>query len=144
MKKLFFFLYLQCIAIGLFAWGQTGHRVVAQIAQNHLHPKTAKQLFEIMGHESLVEASTWMDHIKSDSTYDHTHAWHYVTIPDGETYATSEKSMKGDAYEAINRMKEIIKSENSTKQEKKEAVRMLTHLVGRIIIYVCWFVRMIY
>ena len=123
---------MQCIVIGLCAWGQTGHRVVAQIAQNHISDKTAEQLFEIMGHESLVEASTWMDNIKSDSSYDHTHAWHYVTIPDGETYATAKKSEGGDAYEAIVRMMETLKDDNSTLQEKREAIRMLTHLVGDI------------
>ena len=132
MKKIFFILSLQCFVVSVFAWGQTGHRVVAQIAQNHLSDNAAKQIFEIMGHESLVEASTWMDNIKSDSTYDHTHAWHYVTIPNGETYESSEKSDKGDAYEAILRMKMAIKDANSTMEEKRDAIRMLTHLIGDV------------
>lgn len=132
MKKIVFILSLQFLAVSVFAWGQTGHRVIAQIAQNHLSKNAAKQIFEIMGHESLVEASTWMDNIKSDSAYDHTHSWHYVTIPNGENYASSEKNDQGDAYEAILRMKEIIKDENSLKEEKRDAIRMLTHLIGDI------------
>src|SRR5690554_2243510 len=74
-----------------FGWGQTGHRVVAQIAQNHLNTSTKKALLDILGNKSLVEASSWMDDIKSDKVYDHTHAWHYVTVPNGETYQTAEK-----------------------------------------------------
>jgi hypothetical protein len=92
--------------------------------------KTKKELAKIMGHESLVEASTWMDNIKSDEKYDHTHAWHYVTIPDGMEYNSAEKSDKGDAYEAIKRMIEILKNDVSSNEEKREAVRMLVHLVG--------------
>ena len=102
--------------LSAFSWGQTGHRVVGQIAQNHLSKKAKKELASIMGHESLVEASTWMDNIKSDKSYNHMRSWHYVTIPDGETYASSEKSDKGDAYEAIDRMVKILKDETKSKQ----------------------------
>lgn len=121
-----------CFSSGVLAWGQIGHRVVGQIAQNHLSKKAKKQLSIIMGHESLVQASTWMDNIKSDEQYDHMKPWHYVTIPDGETYATSKKSDKGDAYEAIERMIDILKDENKSRSEKRDAVAILTHLVGDI------------
>ncbi len=116
----------------LLAWGQTGHRAIAQIAINHLDNKTKKRLFEIMGHESLVEASTWMDEIRSDSTWDYVKTWHYVTIPDGETYVSSEKEEKGDVVEAIGRMKEIIQDEGKSKEEKRNAIAMLVHLIGDV------------
>lgn len=111
------------------AWGQTGHRVVGKVAENHLSKKAQKGLWEIMGHESLADASTWMDNIKSDPNYRFASPWHYVTVPDGQTYATAEKSEDGDVYEATQRMIAIIKSD-TTKEAKKIAVRMLVHLVG--------------
>lgn len=114
------------------AWGQTGHRVVGKVAENHLSKKAKEALECIMGYEGLAEASTWMDNIKSDSVYDHTHQWHYVTIPDGKDYHSCEVADGGDAYEAINRMVSIIKNNEASKQEKVEAIRMLTHLVGDI------------
>ncbi len=132
MKKVILVASFYIFTLSVFGWGQTGHRVVAQIAQNHLSNKVSKQLFEIMGNESLVEASTWMDNIKSDSTFDYARAWHYVTIPEGKNYETSEKSDKGDAYEAINRMKAILKDGESSQEEKRNAIRMLTHLIGDI------------
>jgi hypothetical protein len=116
----------------VFGWGQTGHRVVAEIAQNHLSKKAQKAIHRLMGHESLVEASTWMDNIKSDEAYDHTHAWHYVTIPDGQNYQTAEKNEKGDAYEAIERMIQTLENEKADQQAQREALRMLVHLVGDI------------
>lgn len=116
----------------LLAWGQTGHRVVGKIAQNHLSKKAKKELAIIMGHESLVQASTWMDNIKSDDQYDHMKPWHYVTIPDGQSYESSEKSEKGDAFEAIDRMVAILKDDNKSIAEKRNAVAILTHLIGDI------------
>ena len=115
-----------------FAWGQTGHRVVGKIAENHLSKKAKSALACIMGTEGLVEASTWMDNIKSDDKYDHTHQWHYVTIPDGKDYHNCEVAEGGDAYESINRMIAIIKNKEASKAEKIEAIRMLTHLVGDV------------
>lgn len=120
------------ISLTAFGWGQTGHRVIGKIAENHLSKKAKEALRTIMGHESLAEASTWMDEIRSDNKYDHTHPWHYMSVPEGQTYATCEKNSKGDIFEAIGRMQEIIKNQNSTQVEKKHAIRMLTHLVGDI------------
>lgn len=130
MKKLTLFLAISLMSVYAFGWGQIGHRAVAFVAQKHLNNKAKAALFELMGHESLVEASTWMDNIKSDSAYDHTHAWHYVTIPNGDSYQTIEKSAKGDAYEATLRMIETLKNPKASKDEKVEALRMLVHLVG--------------
>lgn len=130
MKKTINTLLLCAMSLSVFAWGQTGHRVVAEIAQQRLSKKAKSELAKIMGHESLVEASTWMDNIKSDTNYKHTHSWHYVGVPDGKTYADIEKSKKGDAYESILRMKAIAKDPNSTMKQKREAIRMLAHLIG--------------
>ena len=49
------------ISIASFGWGQTGHRAIGKIAESHLTEKAKKALSEIMGNESLAEASTWMD-----------------------------------------------------------------------------------
>jgi hypothetical protein len=130
MKKNCLTIVLNLLVVSVFAWGQTGHRVVAEVAQNHLSKKARKNLAKIMGHESLIEASTWMDNVKSDSTYDHMRSWHYVTIPDGKDYSTSEKASDGDAYETVLRMKDVLKSEESSLEEKKEAIRILTHVIG--------------
>lgn len=131
-KKVFLFSLLVGFSLRVGAWGQTGHRAIAQIAIQHLDKKTKKELFKIMGHESLVEASTWMDEIRSDSTWDHTRTWHYVTIPDGETYADTDKEEKGDVVEAIERMKAILKDDSKNKEEKRNAVAMLVHMIGDI------------
>ena len=114
------------------SWGLTGHRVVGDIAQQHLTKKAQKEITKIMGTESLVDAANWMDFVKSDQAYNYMNVWHYVTIPDGETYAKSTKDPKGNIIWAINKFIGELKSDTLTQEEKKFAIRCLVHLVGDI------------
>lgn len=120
------------VSLSAMAWGQIGHRVVGKVAENYLTPEARKSIQAILGNESLAVASTFMDEVKSDDAYDHTHAWHYTTIPNGKTYATCDKSDKGEVVKAIEDMKVIIKDPFATLEEKKVALRFLVHLVGDI------------
>lgn len=113
-----------------YAWGRTGHRVVGSIAQQHLSKKARKAVQRILGGESLALASTWMDDIKSDPRHDHLRDWHWVTIPDGGTYATAEKNPNGDAVEAIGRMIGALKSDTLTAEEQAFCLKVLVHLIG--------------
>tara|TARA_R110000850_G_scaffold148182_1_gene270405 strand:+ start:2973 stop:3746 length:774 start_codon:yes stop_codon:yes gene_type:complete len=131
-RTTFFLLFLLGVSTNLLAWGQTGHRAVGQVAENHLTKKAKKNIKKLLGNESLALASTWMDEIKSDSTYDYANEWHWVTIGDGETYAESEKNPNGDVVEAIERMKQILKSDTASNQNKVRALKFLAHLVGDI------------
>ncbi len=128
----FFILFLFGATSSLWAWGQTGHRAVGQVAENHLTKKAKKNIKKLLGSEGLALVSTWMDEIKSDSTYDYANQWHWVTIPDGQTYAESEKNPKGDVVEAIERMKVILKSDTASDEHKVRALKFLVHLVGDI------------
>ena len=127
MKNIALTVIALAISISTFGWGQTGHRVIGKIAENHLTEKAKKALKEIMGHESLAEASTWMDEIRSDKSYDFAKTWHYVTIPEGKDYHSAEHEDRGDVYEAIGRMIKTLRTKTSTKEEKVEAIRMLAH-----------------
>src|SRR5689334_23053701 len=49
-----------------FAWGKTGHRVVAAIADTQLSGLTRAHVRELLGGaESLDEAATWPDDMRS-------------------------------------------------------------------------------
>lgn len=113
-------------------WGQNGHRVVGDIAADYLTPEAHKQIDRVLGHESIPIASTWMDDIKSDPTYDHTHDWHWVTIPNGMTYQEAEKNPNGDLINSIQTFIEELKSGSLPAKEEKKKLKMLIHLVGDI------------
>ena len=122
-----FYLFLSAAT---YAWGPTGHRVVGTIAEQHLTPRARRAIHQLLGDTSLAWVSTWMDEVRSDQRYDDTHDWHWVTIPDGATYASSEKNPKGDVIEAIGRMEDILRSDTASVPRKREALKFLVHLVG--------------
>ncbi len=113
-----------------FAWGATGHRVVGAIAEDHLSRKARKAVHRILGEGSMATAATWMDEVRSDHAYDHMRDWHWVTIPDGSTYAAAEKNPDGDAIEAIERMVAKLKSDTLSPARQLFCLKVLIHLVG--------------
>lgn len=115
-----------------FGWGPTGHRVTGWIAEKHLTKKAKKELQRILGDQSLAMASTWMDEIRSDSTYDYMGDWHWVTVPHGQTYQTSEKNPNGDIIQTIERIINALKSKKLSAKEEAENVKILIHLIGDI------------
>lgn len=115
-----------------FSWGQLGHRVVGEVAEIYLSKKAKKRIAEVLDRESLAVSSTWMDEIKSDDAYDHTHDWHWVTIPDGKTYAETEKNPNGDVIATIERIIKELKVGGLSHEKEAEHVKMLVHLIGDI------------
>ena len=115
-----------------FGWGATGHRATGYIADQYLTKKTRKAIQRILGQQSLAMASTWMDEIRSDSTYDYANDWHWVTIPDGMRYEQTEKNPKGDVIESIERIISELKSKKLSAKEEAERLKMLIHLIGDI------------
>ena len=41
------------------AWGVLGHRIVGQIADSYLTKQTKKEIYKILGTESIAMASNW-------------------------------------------------------------------------------------
>lgn len=119
-------------SLHVFGWGLIGHRTVGYIAEQHISSKTKKELKRILGKESLAVVSNWMDDIKSDDSYDHTHFWHFTTIEDGKRYETSEKEPKGDIIQTIERLITELKSDSLDENTEKEHLMMLVHLIGDI------------
>jgi len=112
------------------AWGQTGHRVVGLVAQEHLNKKAQKKVMQVLQNNSLAEVANWMDDIKSDAAYNHTHDWHWVTIPDGMKYEQTEKNPKGDLLMKIEEIVAALKTHNLSPEKEAENLKYLAHLVG--------------
>jgi len=135
MKIKIFFIFL-FIGISTYAndsdlfWGQTGHRVIGEIAHKNLTRKAKRNLIKLLGKEGLALISTYADEIRSDRKYNGFSTWHYVNFKDGETYETSTKNPKGDLIKGIEKCQEIISDSNSSKEDKIFYLKMLVHLVG--------------
>jgi hypothetical protein len=126
----YFLLLLVLQPTMVLAWGATGHRTVGAIAEAHLSHKARKAVVRLLGDTSLAMAATWMDDVRSDRRYRYLSDWHWVTIPDGSTYAAAEKNPKGDAVEAIGRMVAALKSDTTSIPYQRFCLKVLIHLVG--------------
>jgi hypothetical protein len=115
-----------------FGWGVTGHRAIGLIAEQHLSAKAKKKIKQLLGQESLAMVSTWMDEIRSDSTYDYTADWHWVTIETGKSYHESPKNSKGDVIMTLERIIAELKAGKIDRQTQVAHIKMLVHLVGDI------------
>ena len=129
MKSLVPSILILVLSSQLLAWGPTGHRVIGQVAENHLSKNAKKEVEKLLGHQSLAQVSTWMDEIRSDEHYDHTHNWHYTTIPDGSTYENRNND-QGLLVEKIEEMIETLQCAESSKESKIRSLKFLVHLVG--------------
>lgn len=131
MKKIVsFLLILPLFITEALAWGQTGHRVVGLVAEQHLNKKAHKALMRVLQHNSLAEVSNWMDDIKSDAAYNHTHDWHWVTIPDNMKYEATLKNKNGDLILKTEEIIAALKSRNLPLEKEQEYVKYLVHLIG--------------
>lgn len=112
------------------AWGKTGHRVVAAIADTQLSGLARAHVKEIIGVESLDEAANWPDEMRSDTApfWQKTATpWHYVTF-DGITY--DHAPPEGDALEALGRFRATLQDPAASLADKQLALRFVVHLVG--------------
>jgi S1/P1 Nuclease len=133
MRHLLLAILLAFTATNAYAWGQIGHRVTGAIAEPLLTRKAKAQIAAIIGNETLAEASTWADEMRSSpEPFWQTTAnpWHYVTVPPGKTYQEVGAPPEGDAYTALKRFEATLKSPTATKEEKQLALRFTVHLIG--------------
>src|SRR5476651_1654954 len=93
MKKYFVIAALVLVSAGLISWGDTGHRAVGLIAQNHLSSKAQAAVKELLGRDGLADVATYADEIKSNMRY--TAPWHYVDLPSGYTFEEFAKTVQG-------------------------------------------------
>jgi len=84
------------------AWGPTGHRVVAEIAQRHLTPVAQARVSRLLGGRTLADVANWPDELRSDPRFDKYKPLHFATVPNGvASYRDAEKARCGDLVVAI-------------------------------------------
>lgn len=129
----FLFLYLPFSGM---AWGALGHRIIGQVADSYLTKNAKKEIFKILGNESIAMTSNWADFIKSDPAYSYLNPWHYINLKAGlaeqELKAYLATDTVTDAYTRINWLTAQLKNKELDQENKVLYLRMLIHLVGDI------------
>lgn len=115
------------------AWGQTGHRVTGAVAERYLSGVARANVQLLLGAESLAEAASWPDDMRSDPAvfWQRTSTpWHYVTVPQGRTYAEAGAPPEGDAVTALAGFAQTLRNPDASLEDKRLALRFTIHIIG--------------
>lgn len=118
-----------------FAWGTTGHRVVAEIAEAHLNCKAKRQIKKIIGKQPLAYWANWPDFIKSNPDWKMADSWHYLNFPGGLNRTEFDQTLENSSEENLYKRTLIIIDElknhkNLSLEKKHENLYFLIHLIG--------------
>lgn len=118
----------------LLAYGPTGHRVVAQVAENHLTPKAKEAVSALLKGRNLTQIATWVadkEAIESSEFWKKAQSrWHSVHVQTGEQYQKTSVDKQGDAFIALEAYMRTLKSPTASNQKKAFALKFITHLIG--------------
>ncbi len=129
-------LLLMALSSTAMGFGKNGHRIVGQLAENHLSAATQQAVLRILHGESMAMVSNWADEMRSSPEpfwKDGTGCtWHFINTQKHQNYRESKKNPKGDSYEATLRFIATLEDPNATAEDQRDALRWLIHLVGDI------------
>jgi hypothetical protein len=123
------------------AWGDEGHRIVAEIAEQYLKAGTAHQVRELLALENattLAEVSTWADKIRGQRR--ETARWHYVNIPihppagTPAAYDAARDCPNGDCVVAkIDELAAVLGDKaGHDSRDRLEALKFVVHFVADV------------
>ncbi len=116
-----------------FAWGQEGHSIIAEIAQQRLDADTLRRVKTLLGGEvSMASVASWADDYRA--AHPETAGWHFVNIPlDNTAYDPDRDCAKSDCVvQAIARLRAAVGDCSKPAGDRSEALKFLVHFVGDI------------
>jgi len=114
------------------AWGELGHRTVAEIATQYLSAQSAAEVHKLLGDGAhvMAEVSVWADTIVGDRP--ETYPWHVTQIPpEGSGYDRKRDCPNDDCIvEKITEMARVLGDRTVDTSLRIEALQFLIHFVG--------------
>jgi len=112
----------------LFAWGSTGHRIIAEIAFRYIDEQTRRNVLAYLDGMSIEQAANWMDEVRSDHAYDYMKPYHYVDFDRGQI-ATN---VAGDNLIGVlnKTLQELGNKQQLSHEQIRADLLYLFHLVG--------------
>jgi S1/P1 Nuclease len=113
-----------------YSWGVQGHRIIADVAMDHLSHTARQNIQELLGDSDLASISTWADDIRNDRP--ETKPWHYVDIPSTADGYQAARDCPGDncVVARIHLFAQILGDANEPLAARQEALKFLVHFVG--------------
>ena len=140
-----FWMACLCILMGynepLFSWNAMGHRVIMQIALDHMTPHAIERFndynnaLRYKGEPvSLLDASCWLDVCRRSyaGRFDH---MHYIDLPfsdDGSRLSQTHEPYPMNALIAIEQSRDFLLQNTGASDERAISLRILLHVVGDV------------
>ncbi|MBI4273750.1 MAG: S1/P1 nuclease [Rhizobiales bacterium] len=126
-------IFLICAPNFALAWGELGHRTVAEIATHYLSEQTTAEVHKLLGNSAhaMAEVSVWADAIR-DGDRPETYYWHVVEIPaNGVRYDRARDCKNDDCIvEKIKEFARVLGDRTVDWPLRVEALQFLIHFVG--------------
>ena len=113
------------------SWGPLGHRVIAQIAEQHLGAKARGRLLFYFGKDmQLADQAMWADELREQRP--ETRPWHYINIPPHATTLNAKRDCPRDdcVTAKIREFVGIARLAVRGKDEISDAARFVIHLAA--------------
>ncbi len=131
---------LFAISAQVLAWGELGHRLIGELANDQLTPHSRAVAAKLLANEpepTLAGVSMWADKIRAEDEQwrAKSAAWHYVRFgQDGQCGFDPQRGCaNGDCViGAINKQLVILSDIRKPRLERIQALKFLVHFVGDV------------
>lgn len=138
-RACFLLLLLSAMARPAFAWGETGHRIVADLATVQLRPRAraeADRLLAGLPDPTLAGVANWADQLREagGELAERSRPWHYIGFKSGRcVFEPARDCADGKCVvSAINHNLTTLSDRTRTDEDRRDALRFLVHFVGDV------------
>jgi S1/P1 Nuclease len=127
-------LLVSFLSTNAFAWGGSGHKITARLAQEKLSNETEREVREILGTRWMADVASLPDDWRKNDGAQITAGWHFVnTRIEDETY-DQQRDCPGDqcVVEQLRDMRDTLANRDSSASARREALIYIIHFVGDI------------
>lgn len=123
------------------AWGDLGHRIVAELAWRQLDPSARAEVTRLLkadGSDSLADVASWPDHLRDDPAQRElgkaTGPLHYMDFHDGKCHYVPPRDCADGrcVVGGIEKYVAILGDRHKSNAERAEALKFVVHIVGDV------------
>jgi len=125
-----------------FGWGPEAHRVIADVARNHLSTNANRAVVQLLGDEDLATISTWADEVRQERR--ETSGWHFVDIPWNASgfdeqrdcyhpngrFSSTLSDHHNCVVDRIEIFKSVLADRHASRSDRIEVLKFLVHFVA--------------